>query len=289
MAGSDIRGIIGNSRMGLAYRSAVVTGASSGIGAELARQLASQRIPVGLTARRSDRLDALAGEIRRKGGVAAVAPADAADREATRQAMARLAEALGPIDLLIANAGVGQTVPADRFSAEPLEEMFRVNLLGPCYAIEAVLPGMLERGRGHIVGISSLAAYRGLPGAAGYCASKAGLSSLLEGLRVELRPRGIFVTTVHPGFVRTPMIEGADHPHPFLLEVGPAAARIVRGIAAGRREVNFPWPMVALLSLVRHLPNPLADRLLAAWAKPGPFPTEADPGPRSEGPGPSPR
>jgi short-subunit dehydrogenase len=111
-----------------------------------------------------------------------------------------------------------------------------------------------------LVGISSLAAYRGLPGSAGYCATKAGLSALLEGLRVELRRHGIAVTTVHPGFVRTPMTDGAGHPQPFLMNAAPAAAVILRGIAARRREVNFPLPMATLMGLIRHLPNPIYDR-----------------------------
>jgi short-subunit dehydrogenase len=241
---------------------AVVTGASSGIGAELARQLAAAGMRVGLSARRAEALEALAGEIRDRGGTAAVAPADAADPEATRRAVSRLAEELGPIDLLIANAGVSVAAPDRAFSAEALEAMVRVNLLGAAYAIEAVLPTMLERGRGHLVGISSLAAYRGLPGSVGYAATKAALTSLLEGLRVELRPRGIAVTAVHPGFVRTPMIAGQANPQPFVMDVAPAARIILKGIAARRPWVAFPWPTAALASLGRWLPPTVSDRLV---------------------------
>ncbi len=254
--------------MRIGSQTAIVTGASSGIGAELARQLAASGVKVGLTARREAKLEALAEMIRKEGGTAAVAPADAADPEATRRACFRLAEALGPIDLLVANAGLGLTMTATDFSAEAFERMVRVNVLGASYAIEAVLPGMLQRGRGHLVGISSLAAYRGLPGTAGYCATKAALSTLLEGLRVELRGRGIAVTTVHPGFVRTPMTAGADHPQPFLMEVGPAARIILKGIAARRREVAFPLPMAAFMGFVRRLPNPLYDRLARRMVAP---------------------
>jgi short-subunit dehydrogenase len=275
--------------MRLDYRMAIITGASSGIGAELTRQLAARGVAVGLTARRADRLGSLAGAIRAAGGTAAVAAADAADREATRAAITRLGESLGPIDLLIANAGVGEECTAERFSAEALERMVRVNLLGAAYAIEAVLPGMLARGRGHLVGISSLAAYRGLPGSAGYGATKAGLSALLEGLRVELRGRGIAVTTVHPGFVRTPMTEGNGRPQPFLMEPEAASARILRGIAARRAEVNFPWPMAALLGAVRLLPNWSYDRLAAALLGVAPSATASGPARPSGGPGRPPR
>jgi len=247
-----------------------VTGASSGIGAALARQLAASGVAVGLTARRAEALDALAREIRDRGGVAVVATADATDPAAIRSAFARLAEQLGPIDLLIANAGVGLSTPALGFSAETFAQMVRVNLIAPAYAIEAVLPEMLRRGRGHLVGISSLAAYRGLPGTSGYCATKAGLSTLLEGLRAELQGRGIAVTTVHPGFVRTPMTEGKDRHQPFMMEVEPAARAILKGIAARRRYVAFPWPMAAIMSLVRLLPGAAFDRMAARLVKPEP-------------------
>jgi short-subunit dehydrogenase len=243
---------------------AVITGASSGIGAELARRLADRGVRLGLTARRADRLEQLAAEIQARGGTAAVAPADAADPASTRAAIVHLARQLGPVELLIANAGVGLSAPASQFSAEAFEQMVRVNLLGAAVAIEVVLPGMLERRRGHIVGVSSLAGWRGLPQTAGYSATKAGLSTLLEGLRVELRLKGVDVTVVHPGYVRTPMTEGSGNWQPFLLEVGPAAERILRGIAARRREINFPWQTALLMDLVRRLPGPVYDRLAGA-------------------------
>jgi short-subunit dehydrogenase len=177
--------------MRIGAETAIITGASSGIGAAMARQLAKAGVRVGLTARREAELESLARTIRDDGGTAVVAPGDAADPASTRAAFARLIEGLGPIDLLIANAGVGLDMRAVRFSAENFDQMVRVNLTSVGYAIEAVLPSMLERGRGQIVGISSLASFRGLPGSAGYSATKAGLTALLEGLRAELRIKGI--------------------------------------------------------------------------------------------------
>jgi short-subunit dehydrogenase len=249
--------------MPMVYRTAIITGASSGIGAELARQLAAQGVAVGLTARRGAELGALADSIRAAGGTVATAPADVADPHAFRDAMGELTLQLGPIDLLVANAGVAIDLPADRFSGAEFEQMVRVNLLGAAYAIECVLPEMLRRGRGHLVGVSSLAAFRGLPGAAGYCATKAGLSTLLEGLRVDLRGRGIAVTTVHPGYVHTAMSAQSYHARPFLLTVEPAARIILRGIAARRREVNFPWPLASFMAFARHWPNAIYDRIAA--------------------------
>lgn len=253
----------------------LITGASSGIGAEVARQLAAPGVAIGLTARREDLLAEVAAEIESRGGRAVLHPADAADRDATHAALGDLTGRLGgSVDLLIANAGVALRTPAEGFSAAVFEEMVRVNLLGVAYAIEAVLPGMLQRGSGHIVGVSSLAGYRGLPGPAGYCATKSALSTLLEGLRVDLRGRGIAVTTVHPGYVRTAMTADADRPRPWMIDVEPAARIIVKGIAARRAEVNFPWQTALAMTLARRLPNAIYDRLASRFgphrpARPG--------------------
>lgn len=243
-------------------RVAVVTGASSGLGAALARRLADRGVAVGLTARRAEALATLAGEIKSRGGQAAIAPADAADPCATRDALTHLAEALGPVDLLIANAGMASANPTETFSAEAFDYLIRVNLLGAAYAFEAVLPEMLQRGRGHLVGVSSLAGYRACSrGHAGYSASKAALTTLLEGFRVELRGRGIAVTTVHPGFVRTPLTNGFQGPMPLLMELDRAADRMMDGILARRSRVDFPGPAAAAMSVVRWLPMGLYDRL----------------------------
>ncbi|QDV37951.1 SDR family NAD(P)-dependent oxidoreductase [Tautonia plasticadhaerens] len=244
-------------------RSAIVTGASSGLGAAMARELAARGARVGLTARRPVLLEEVAGSIRESGGIAEVEPADAADPEGTRRAVARLDARIGPVDLLIANAGMGLGTPAVGFSADAVETLLKVNVVGAAAAIEAVLPGMIARGRGHLVGISSLASFRGLPGSGGYGASKAALSTLLESLRPDLRVRGVRVTIVHPGFVHTPMTEHAPHPRPWLLDADQAARIILDGVSRGRRQVDFPWPMVALLRLVRALPGPVYDRLVA--------------------------
>ena len=242
---------------------AAITGASSGLGAEMARQLARQGFRVGLTARRAVELGRVAEEIQAEGGIACVAPADAGDPEGTRVALARIARQIGPVDLLIANAGLGLGTPARTFSADDFGRMVRVNITGAAVAIEAVLPSMIDRRRGQIVGISSLAGYRGLPGSAGYSATKAGLSALLEGLRPELARLGVAVTVVHPGYVRTPMTERATHAQPFLMDAEPAVRRILRGVARKQTRVDFPWPMVTLLRLLRLMPDTIYDTLTA--------------------------
>lgn len=246
--------------MRIGAETAIITGASSGIGSALARQLGALGVRVGLTARREAELEEVARAVREAGGTAVVAPGDATDPASTRAALDRLKAELGPIDLLIANAGLGLGETAARFSADDFDRMVRVNLIAVGYAFESVLPSMLERGRGHLVGVSSLAAFRGLPGSAGYSATKAGLTAFLEGFRPELRARGIAVTAVHPGFVATPMTEGGGY-QPFKMDADRAARIILRGIARRKRRVDFPWPMVGVLRAVQMIPGGIYDRI----------------------------
>jgi short-subunit dehydrogenase len=241
--------------MSFTGRTAVVTGASSGIGRALAKELARRGARVGVTARRTDRLDELAREVRAAGGTIEAAPADVADRPALLAAVRSMEAKLGPTDLLIANAGMGGHTGARQMNVPVVEEILRVNFLGVVYAVEAVLPGMIDRKRGHVVGISSLAAYKGLPGSAAYCASKAAVNAYLEGLRIELHGTGVAVTAVCPGFVRTAIV--ANNPPNMPLIVGPeeAARRILRALPRRPAEFAFPWPMALLMKLARWLPD----------------------------------
>jgi len=161
-------------------RVAIVTGASSGIGAALVRHLATLGWRVGLVARRADKLTELVSEIHAAGGVAVAAPADIADRAAVLSAIASIESEFGPTDLLIANAGVGTPTRVEPMNIADIERMIRVNLLGVIYSIDAVLPGMLRRRTGQIAAVSSLGSYKGLPGESGYCASKAAVNVFME-------------------------------------------------------------------------------------------------------------
>jgi short-subunit dehydrogenase len=263
---------------GLAGKAAVVTGASSGIGAALARRLAAEGYRVGLVARRHDRLAALADAIREAGGTAAVAAADVGDREQLLDAFAALGGELGPIDLLVANAGVGVPTTLDPVNTPAVEEMFRVNVLGVVYAIEAVLPEMLRRGTGHIAAVSSLAGFLALPGESGYCATKAAVNTYLDGLRIHLRGRGVRVTTLCPGFVATPMTEVNDFHMPWLLGADEAARRVVRALGRGRKVYRFPWQTSLVIRLARWLPDWVLARAMHSYNEnpPGlPAPTSA--------------
>lgn len=248
--------------MSRAYTTAVVTGASAGIGRAVAVALSRQGVRVGAVARRADKLDELAAEAKGFGGAIETAVADVGDRDAVRAAVQALRSTLGPIDLLFANAGVALPSGAASLNAASDEGMMRTNFLGAVYAIEAVLPEMLARRTGHIVGVSSLAAYKGLPGSAGYSASKAALNAYLEGLRIELRPTGVAVTCVCPGFVRTDMTAAKTHPMPFLMDADAAARRILRALPRRPAVYDFPKRMRFLMWLAKWAPDRLMSRMV---------------------------
>lgn len=242
----------------------LITGASSGIGRSLARRLALAGDRVALLARRADLLEELAKEIEGAGGVALAVPCDVTDPAAVRAAVAEVEARLGPVETLIANAGGSDPTFMDEFSAHQVESVVRLNLLAVASCIEAVLPGMLERGHGHLVATGSLAAYRGLPSAAAYGAAKAGLANLMESLRIDLRPRGIDVTLLAPGFVRTkPGARKRKRNKPLRMDLEAATERMARSIRDRRGYDAFPRLLVAVLSLSRLLPHRYYDRLVA--------------------------
>jgi short-subunit dehydrogenase len=245
------------------FRTALVTGASSGIGAALARRLAAVGAEVALVARREDRLVALRDELVAAGGRARIYPADVAVPEAAVAAVRRADDELGGLDLVVANAGVGRSRWAGKLAWEDLAPTLAVNVAGAAATLVAVLPRMVERRRGHLAGVSSLAGYRGMPRSAAYSASKAFLSTFLESLRVDLRGTGVAVTDIRPGFVRTPMTAENRFPMPFLVDAGPAARTIVAALARQAPVVAFPRAMAALTGSARLLPNGLWDRVAA--------------------------
>jgi short-subunit dehydrogenase len=181
-------------------------------------------------------------------------------------AFAALRDQLGPIDLVIANAGVGRPTALDPVNVADVEEMFRVNTLGVVYAFAAALPDMLRRKAGHLVAISSIAGFRGLPGESAYCATKAAVNTYLDGLRIHLRGTGVRVTTVCPGFVTTPMTEKMDPKHmPGVMSAPAAARRIVGAIKAGRKVYAFPWRIAFLTKLSRWVPDWLMAKAMASY------------------------
>jgi short-subunit dehydrogenase len=247
--------------MSFANQVAIVTGGSSGIGWALAKELAAQGAAVGVIARRHDRLEALVKDIEAAGGKAAWATADVTDRAQTVTAIHTLRDRLGPIDLLIANSGIGMVTTINPMNVEDIEAMFRVNVFGVVYAIEAVLPEMLKRGSGHIAAVSSLAAYMAVPGESSYCASKAAVNSFMDGLRMQLKPHKIAVTTICPGFIETPMIVKNKFTMPWLMSADRAAQLIVRALGRKKKVYNFPWQTSFFAKLIGWLPDWMVIRL----------------------------
>jgi short-subunit dehydrogenase len=258
--------------MSFANQVAIVTGASSGIGWALAKELARRGAKVGLVARRRDNLEKLQAEIHAAGGVAAFAAADVGERAAMIEAIRSLTGQLGPVDLLVANAGVGAPTAIEPMNTADIEKMLRVNTFGVVYAIEAVLPEMLARQRGHLAAVSSMAAYKGLPGESGYCASKAAVNTFMEGLRIQLRDRGIHVTTICPGFVKTPMTAVNKFHMPWLVDADDAARRIAKALARKKKVYDFPWQMRVLMWLTQRLPDWVVARHMKEYNENPPFP-----------------
>jgi len=237
----------------MSERSALITGASSGMGAALARLLAAEDIEVVLAARREDALREQAEAILAAGGRARIEVLDVADPERTEARIRELDEELA-LDLVVANAGTGGSCWAGKLEWSKVSKIIAVNVSGAVATLTGALPGMVARGRGHLVGVSSIAGYRGLPKSAAYCASKAFLSTFLESLRVDLHDTGICVTDVRPGFVDTPMTENMGK-LPFLVEVDDAARIIAKAIARKRAVVSFPAPLAAVGHLLPSIPR----------------------------------
>jgi len=240
---------------------ALITGAGSGIGRQLALTLSAEGASIAAVDLKPEPLAALAAEL--AGKPCAWAVADVTDVTGLRSAVKDLEQRQGPIDLLIANAGIGRETSAFTFRAEDFEALIKVNLIGVANSIDAVLPGMLSRRRGHLVAISSLASYHGLPIMSGYCASKAGVNALMDGLRVELKPRGIACTTICHGWIRTPLTMNIRVPQPAMMELDEAARRIVGAIHRRRPFYAFPASTLYRLRLLRMLPCRLGDWLAA--------------------------
>lgn len=235
-------------------RTAFITGASAGIGRALAERLAARGTTVALAARRKDTLDEVRRAIEAKGGRALAVPLDVARPDDVVAAIEALERDLGGLDLVVANAGIGGATPAARITWASIAPMLQINVMGAIATLAAALPAMIARGRGHLVGISSLAGIRGLPKTATYSASKAALSTFLEGLHVDLQGSGVFVTDVRPGYVKTDLTAGRSYAMPMLMELEDAVDEIVEGLDAGRPVVAFPRPLAAALGATRVLP-----------------------------------
>lgn len=233
-----------------------LVGASEGLGREVALKLSRAGAEVIVSARSEDRLLTLCEEMSGKGRAVTVDVSDAQD-------VARAAKDVGPIDGIIYLAGVYWPMAAQEWDAEQVERMCDINFTGAARVLGAVLPDMIAADRGHIVLTGSLSGFRGLPGAVGYGASKAGLMYLAESLHADLRKTGVKVQLINPGFIKTRLTEKNDFTMPFIMEPEIAAAEFVEHMHSDGFKKNFPAMFGAMFRLSQFLPDWLYYRIFA--------------------------
>lgn len=236
--------------------SVLVTGASRGIGRALARLYASRGCDLALTARNLGALDELRAEALALGaGKVVVAEGDVTHRKDLEGVIGGLIAELGGIDIVFVNAGVSVPTEGDKFDVQAYVANIDTNLLGAIYTLGSVIPDMVQRRRGHVVGVSSLASFTAMPSHAAYSASKGALNLILQGLRVDLHKYGIHVTTVCPGFVDTDMARRLGDNLPFFVPADAAAEIIARAVDRKKAYCIFPWQMAWIIRVVRLLPE----------------------------------
>jgi NAD(P)-dependent dehydrogenase (short-subunit alcohol dehydrogenase family) len=242
----------------LPWKTAWVTGASTGIGREIVLQLTAAGVKVAASARSVEKLAALGDDI-------VAIPLDVTDSEACRVAARRVEAEIGPIDLVVFGAGTYAPVAVDNIDPQLFAHTMNTNYMGVVNCLAAVAPGMMARGRGQISWIASVAGFTGLPKAAAYGPTKAALINLAECLAPEMKLKGVRISVINPGFVATPLTAQNDFEMPFLMQPDEAARRTIAGLAAGRFEIAYPWRFVAILRMLRALPYPLFFSLITRF------------------------
>jgi len=244
-------------------RNVLVTGASSGLGRSLALWFARRGAKVWAAARRAELLDSLAADPSAKPGSIVPLVLDVADVGAVRRVLPEVdATAEGGLDVAIANAGVGGEANPRKDTWEKVERMIQVNVTGAAATLATLAPRMAERGRGHLVGISSLAGWIVTPKMGAYSASKMFLQVYCEGLHLDLKGAGVAVTSINPGFVKSEMTAKNKFKMPFLLETEDAAERMGRAILRGDKLFAYPWPMVLATRAARWVPDVVIARVM---------------------------
>lgn len=239
-------------------KNVIITGASSGIGAALASAFASKGYNLGLAARRIDKLELLARELEDKYQVqVAVTALDVQQDADIAPALSRLAQELGQVDIVVANAGVAGVRRSGSGNIELDKTIFQTNVIGAIATLDAATKMFLAQGHGHLVGMSSFSAFSPLPASAAYSASKAALTNYMNAMRLELMSTKINVTVIHPGFIKTDIAPHMDK-YPFVIEADVAAQQMIRAIEANKANVivpNMPWK--AAKGLMKLMPDPL--------------------------------
>ncbi len=243
-----------------ATRRVFITGASSGIGAALARYYASQGAIVGLAGRDLARLESIASTLPVQHACYA---AEVRNANEMQSAATDFMQRFGIPDIVIANAGVScGTLTEMQEDIAAFQAVMETNVLGMVHTFQPFIGAMMGAGKGKLVGIASVAGLRGLPGAGAYSASKAAAISYLESLRVEMLQYGVGVTTICPGYIRTPMTDVNPYAMPFLMNADVAAEKIARIIGKNKRFAIFPWQMAIIGRLMKLLPGAFWDWLM---------------------------
>ena len=232
-----------------------ITGASTGIGREIALQLAALGVTVAASARSADKLASLGPNIRPY-------PLDVTDRQAILATVEKIERELGPIELAVMAAGTYSPLDVEKFDASLFEAAMTTNYLGVVNCLSGLLPRLLSRRAGHVAWIASVAGFVGLPKAAAYGPSKAALINLAESLKVDLELRGVTVSVVNPGFVETPLTAQNDFTMPFLMQAPEAARLTIEGLRRRRFEISYPLRFVLIMKLARLLPYALFFRMI---------------------------
>jgi len=243
--------------MNLSNKNILITGASSGIGYQLSKDLAKEGANLALLARRKNILDDLAEELKSFSTKIITAQCDVTSKESVKNAFDFVKKEFSSIDIAILNSGASFRMSIEEFDTEHLEEIINVNFMGLVYCLNEIIPEFIKRKDGCIVGISSLSDSRGFPRSAAYCSSKAAASIFLESIRIELKKYNIKVITVKPGFVKTPMTDKNEFRMPFLMNVEKASKIILNGIKKEKNIIQFPLPTVWGAKLLKILPDSL--------------------------------
>ncbi len=242
-------------------RRVFITGASSGIGAGLARHYAQPGATLGLVARRLEMLQNLARELQESGAVAYPYAGDVSDTDGLRGIIEQYLSRSGGVDVVIASAGVGLKYAEHERTPDQVSRLMSTNVSGLVNTLLPFVPTMVSQRCGVLVGISSVAGFRAMPWHSAYCASKAAVKTYIDGLRMELRGTGVHAMTVCPGFIDTALLEKTPRT-PFLLDVPTAVRKITRAIARRRKTYVFPWPWRLLNPIWTRVPEALLSKFI---------------------------
>lgn len=232
----------------------LLTGASSGIGYQLAKDLANEGAKLALLSRKLDILEKLSQALDKKTFVR-VYKCDVTIKQQVHETVVQIKKDFGKIDIAVLNSGVGANSSALDYNSDAAEKVFNTNVLGVIYFIEQLIPDFISEKRGAIVGLSSLGDGKGFPKSGFYSASKAALTILLESLRIELKKFNVKVVTVKPGFIKTPMTDKNKFKMPFLMNVEKASLIIINGLKKDKRIIEFPWQTTIGAKILRMIPT----------------------------------